>query len=78
METKYTLQELIRQAGIKEGMRGGVVGWKMFTSRYENNEKIFDAPYFLVNVVKDMTGQTGKFAIKVTCLSIPDTVCVPV
>ncbi|GKH34507.1 M24 family metallopeptidase [Muricomes sp. OA1] len=64
METKYTLQELIRQAGIKEGMRGGVVGWKMFTSRYENNEKIFDAPYFLVNVVKDMTGQTGEICNK--------------
>lgn len=64
METKHTLQELIGQAGIKKGMRGGVVGWKMFTSKQENNEKIFDVPYFLVHVVKELAGQTGDILNK--------------
>lgn len=59
METTHTLTELIRQAGIKEGMQGGVAGWKLFTSRQENNEAIFDVPHFLVSAVQEIVGEAG-------------------
>lgn len=49
-----TFKELLIEAGINEGSRIGIVGWKMFTSSIEDNKKMFDVPYFIVNTIKQI------------------------
>ncbi|MEC0304659.1 M24 family metallopeptidase [Terribacillus saccharophilus] len=60
MQTDKTFAELIASAGVKEGMRVGIAGWKMFTSSYEDNQQLFDTPYFIVNAVKELVKDTGS------------------
>ncbi|PAE17346.1 Xaa-Pro aminopeptidase [Virgibacillus sp. 7505] len=60
MQTDKTFAELIASAGIKEGMRVGIAGWKMFTSSYEDNQQLFDTPYFIVNAVKELVKDSGS------------------
>lgn len=52
METEKTLDELFGEAGIKNGMKIGIVGWKLFTSKLEDNETFFDMPAFMVDAVR--------------------------
>ena len=52
METEKTLDELFGEAGIRNGMKIGFAGWKLFTSRLEDNETLFDAPAFMVDAVR--------------------------
>ena len=52
METDKTLDELFEEAGIRNGMKIGIVGWKLFTSRLENSEELFDVPAFMVDAVR--------------------------
>lgn len=51
MDTELSLTELLKSANIKKGSRVGLVGWKNFTSSYENNSKLFDVPYYIVDEV---------------------------
>ena len=52
MYTDKTLDQLFEEAGIRNGMRIGIVGWKLFTSRLESNEQLFDVPSFIVDAVR--------------------------
>ena len=52
MEVEKSLDELFQDAGIKNGMKIGFAGWKLFTSRFENNDTLFDAPAFMVDAVR--------------------------
>ncbi|MDF2674385.1 MAG: Xaa-Pro aminopeptidase [Clostridiales bacterium] len=54
MENKVNLTEIIRSSGIKENSRIGIVGWKYFTSSFEDNRKLFDVPYFIVKAIMDI------------------------
>lgn len=60
METKCTVEELIGHAGVTSRMKGGVVGWKMFTTGQEDNRQLYDVPYFLVEALKRAVGSEGK------------------
>lgn len=60
METTMTITELIQSAGIEQGMKVGIAGWKMFTSAIEDNELLFDTPQFIVESVKKIVGDTGQ------------------
>ena len=42
-----SFKELLKEAGISEDLRVGLVGWKHFTSDIENNRQIFDVPSFI-------------------------------
>lgn len=53
-DKEKTFKELLIEAGIKEGNRVGIIGWKMFTSIMEDNKKMFDVPYFIVNTIKQI------------------------
>lgn len=53
MDTEKTLAELFGEAGVRNGMKIGCAGWKWFTSRYEDNEKLLDAPAFIVDAVRE-------------------------
>lgn len=52
METEKTLDELFAEAGVKNGMKIGIAGWKLFTSRLEDNSTFFDMPAFMVDAVR--------------------------
>ena len=52
METEKTLDQLFEEAGICDGMNIGCVGWKLFTSRLEENENLIDLPAFMVDAVR--------------------------
>lgn len=52
METEKTLDELFRDAGLKNGMKIGIAGWKLFTSRLETNADLFDVPAFIADTVR--------------------------
>lgn len=52
MGTEYSLPALFVQAGIENGMRLGLAGWKFFTSEYDDNSALFDIPSFIVDAVR--------------------------
>ncbi|WP_052447434.1 M24 family metallopeptidase [Clostridium polynesiense] len=59
MEPHKSFDSFLIEAGIKKGMKAGLVGWKHFTSRVEENRNIFDVPYFIVNSIKKLLGEDG-------------------
>ena len=59
MEGERDLKEVLEQAGITSGKKVGLAGWKMFTSRTEDNEQLFDVPYFIVQKIKEAIGTEG-------------------
>ena len=56
-EAAGTLREHLAEAGVEPGKRTGIVGWKLFTSPYEENEKLFDVPSFIVDSVRSIAGE---------------------
>ncbi len=52
METDKTLDKLFAEAGIVNGQRIGFAGWKLFTSRLEDNRTLLDVPAFIVDPVR--------------------------
>ena len=59
METEKTLPELFEEAGILDGMKLGLVGWKLFSSRLEDNEQLFDVPAFVLDALRSIN-KTGS------------------
>ena len=59
MSNRKTMEGLVREGGIGEGMRAGICGWKLFTSSLEDNEQLYDVPYFIVDAVKKAVGHSG-------------------
>lgn len=55
-EVTKPLREQLRAAGIEAGCRTGVVGWKLFTSPYEDNRTLFDLPAFILDALRDVVG----------------------
>lgn len=60
MENHVSFLELLSKAKIKKGSRTGIIGWKMFTSSFENNSQLFDVPAFIVSAVKTLVGEDGS------------------
>ena len=52
--------DTIKDCGIREGDQLGVVGWKHFTSSYDDNSQLFDIPYFLLDAFRKLVGQSGS------------------
>ncbi|WP_186371535.1 M24 family metallopeptidase [Yersinia alsatica] len=52
MENSKTLAELLADSGIQRAKKVGVVGWKLFTSQLDDNNQLFDIPYFLLDAIK--------------------------
>ncbi|MDD7281922.1 MAG: M24 family metallopeptidase [Erysipelotrichaceae bacterium] len=55
METKKSFVELLKDAKIQENTKVGIVGWKNFTSSFEDNSKLFDVPYYIVQSIEMIT-----------------------
>lgn len=54
MEIDVPIKEILINADVKEGSKVGLVGWKNFTSKSENNAKLYDIPSYIVDAVKDI------------------------
>lgn len=42
------------------GPRIGIAGWKNFTSRYEDNARLFDVPAYIVDRIVQLAGEKGE------------------
>jgi hypothetical protein len=67
-----TLEEALRQIGIGDGARIGVVGWKALHSDEWNGRRpaIF-APAFFVDTLRDLAGESGSVFDATTALTSP-------
>lgn len=62
METKLSFEEILKQASITKNMNVGLVGWKNFTSKFEDNAKLFDMPAYIVDTIKSIVGNDGNIS----------------
>jgi len=60
MEPNNTFSSVLLEAGIRSAMKLGLVGWKHFTSRVEENRALFDIPSFIVDAVREIVGDGGS------------------
>lgn len=51
MKTEKRVDEILAECHLSGLKQIGLVGWKNFTSRKEENSKLFDLPYFLVEAL---------------------------
>lgn len=56
MNNEKKVEEYFKEAGIKFGLKIGLVGWKMFTSSIEENMKLYDVPYYIVKSLENIVG----------------------
>lgn len=67
MDNDNPIENYFKEAGLSNNMQVGVVGWKLFTSHYCDNNKLFDLPNFLIQGLKEvvdaknLSNQTGLF-----------------
>ncbi len=52
MENSKTLPELLTETGIGQANKVGVAGWKLFTSKLEGDDQLFDIPHFILDSIK--------------------------
>ncbi len=52
--------ELLKDAGVKDGGKIGIVGWKNMTSTADDCEQMFDVPSFIADAIKNAVGLNGK------------------
>ena len=57
METDKSVSEILAQCELCIAKNIGLVGWKNFTSKFDDNEALYDLPYFIVQAVKNSCKQ---------------------
>lgn len=60
MDGEETLSDILKAAEIDAGKRVGIVGWKNFTSKKEDNSQLFDVPSYLVDAIKAIVCPEGE------------------
>ncbi len=61
MENDKPLEDYFKEAKIEAGLKVGLVGWKMFTSKVYDNLKIYDSPYYIVKALENVVGVENLF-----------------
>ena len=56
MDNIKPLAGLLEGAGLTGGLKTGIVGWKNFTSAFEDNSQLFDVPYYVVERIRKICG----------------------
>ncbi len=56
MENEVPFEDILRKTGIS-GKKAGIVGWKKFTGRFEDNTQMYDVPYYIVSTVGKLCGE---------------------
>lgn len=54
MNTTKTVSETLKECGLEKYETVGIVGWKNFTSKLDENSKLFDIPGYIVDVFKEV------------------------
>ena len=54
METDKSVAEILAQCELGKAKNIGLVGWKNFTSKFDDNATLYDLPYFIVEAVKNV------------------------
>ncbi|WP_208787083.1 M24 family metallopeptidase [Yersinia canariae] len=53
MDNSKTLVELLADTEIWRAKKIGIVGWKLFTSKIDDNSQLFDIPAFILTAIKE-------------------------
>jgi len=56
-ECGRSLRDQLIAAGVEPGKHTGIAGWKLFTDPYEQNDKMFDVPAFIVDCIRSIAGE---------------------
>ncbi|EEQ60900.1 hypothetical protein CBFG_04612 [Clostridiales bacterium 1_7_47FAA] len=56
MDRFTSMKEMFEKAGLENGMRIGVVGWKLFTGNMDT-EHMFDVPAYIIKALTEITGE---------------------
>lgn len=54
MNTSKTVSEILNECGLETYKTVGIVGWKNFTSKLDDNSKLFDIPGYIVDAFKEV------------------------
>ncbi len=52
MQTDKSVAQILASCALEKAEKIGLIGWKNFTSHVEDNQLLFDLPYFLVEAFK--------------------------
>ncbi len=55
-----TFKDCLKEAGLKEEDRIGVVGWKLFTCSIEDNQRMFDVPCFIMDALQSIVKKSEQ------------------
>ena len=69
MDPGMSVSEALEAASVREGMRAGIAGWKMFTAPGLDNRKIYEVPYYITDALIRKVGGS-KAVINATGLFI--------
>ena len=56
MDNEESFLEILKHSEISCGKKLGIVGWKNFTSKYDDNRKLFDVPNYIVQDLVTLAG----------------------
>lgn len=59
MDGDRPLEDILRDAGVQQGKKTGLVGWKLFTSADGRNRTRFDVPAFIVDAAREVVGDAS-------------------
>ncbi|WP_075980367.1 M24 family metallopeptidase [Bacillus massilinigeriensis] len=60
MDNDYPLEDLLEQINFSTNKKIGLIGWKMFTSKVQNNDTLFEIPHFIVEALKNVKDEHAK------------------
>ncbi|WP_444643002.1 M24 family metallopeptidase [Caproiciproducens sp. R1] len=61
MKTEKTVAEILAQCELEKAKNIGLVGWKNFTGKSDDDAVLYDIPYFIVEAIKN-TCREAKFS----------------
>ncbi|WP_314061449.1 M24 family metallopeptidase [uncultured Vagococcus sp.] len=58
MDGERLLEDIFQEVGVDQASKVGVVGWKLFKSSLQGNQKLFDLPHYVVRALeKTVSGE---------------------
>lgn len=73
MQNDDYLINYLKQAGISKGHHVAAIGWKNFSSTVEQNQTLYDIPYFIIDELKQLVHPAGSLINGAYLLIEPET-----
>lgn len=61
MDNTVPLKDILMGTRIGYGKKTGIVGWKNFTSAFEDNKQLYDVPSYIVDLIKELVGKENVY-----------------